>query len=60
MQRYASFDNHVAVFAKIMRNEIEEGFRCVQDELLSAAAHLLRQQLQVPAGSCEAAYRAFL
>jgi len=47
MQRYASFDNHVAVFAKIMRNEIEEGFRCVQDELLSAAAHLLRQQLQV-------------
>lgn len=39
---YESQDNAVAVFAKILRNEIDEEFRHVQDQLQQTVAELLR------------------
>ena len=42
VERYAGVDNDVAVFAKILHNEIDEEFVLVQRQLKEAVVDLLR------------------
>ena len=42
VKKYSSDDNTVAVFGKILRNEIDEEFRFVQRQLCDTVAELLR------------------
>jgi len=42
IKRYGAEDNDVAVFGKILRNEIDEEFRFVQKQLKDTVAELLR------------------
>ena len=46
VNRYSSLDNDIAVFGKILRNEIDEEFRYVQQQLKDTVAELLRVYLQ--------------
>ncbi|KAG5502970.1 hypothetical protein JKF63_04743 [Porcisia hertigi] len=46
VRRYAPEDNDVAVFGKILRNEVEEGFRFVQEHLRETVRELLRSHIK--------------
>jgi hypothetical protein len=46
VKKYADEDNDVAVFGKILRNEIDEEFRIVQKQLKDTVAELLRVYLK--------------
>merc|ERR1711966_348486 len=46
VKRFADDDNDVAVFGKILRNEIDEEFRIVQKQLKDTVAELLRVYLK--------------
>jgi hypothetical protein len=46
VKKYAEEDNDVAVFGKILRNEIDEEFRIVQKQLKDTVAELLRVYLK--------------
>jgi hypothetical protein len=46
VKKYADDDNDVAVFGKILRNEIDEEFRIVQKQLKDTVAELLRVYLK--------------
>lgn len=46
VKRYATEQNEVAVFAKILRNEVDEGFRTVQQQIRTTAPELLRFHLK--------------
>lgn len=47
---YAPYDNDVAVFGAILRNEVDEEFRLVQAQLKETARELLRLQLKAAHG----------
>ncbi|KAG5477107.1 hypothetical protein LSCM1_05449 [Leishmania martiniquensis] len=46
VQRYAPEDNDVAVFGKILRNEVDEEFRFVQQHLRETVKELLRMHIK--------------
>ncbi|KPA79767.1 hypothetical protein ABB37_05516 [Leptomonas pyrrhocoris] len=46
VRRYAATDNDVAVFGKILRNEVDEEFRLVQQHVRETAKELLRLQIK--------------
>ena len=46
VQLYAQEDNEVAVFGKILQNEIDEEFRVVQSEVKKTLAELLKVQVR--------------
>lgn len=46
VRRYAPEDNDVAVFGKILRNEIDEEFRFVQQHVRQTVKELLRKHIQ--------------
>jgi Ca2+-binding EF-hand superfamily protein len=46
VRRYAAGDNDVAVFGKILRNEIDEEFRFVQQHVRETVKELLRLQIK--------------
>ena len=46
VKKYADEDNDVAVFGKILRNEIDEDFRIVQKQLKDTVSELLRVYLK--------------
>jgi hypothetical protein len=46
IQVYSAEDNDVAVFGKILRNEIDEEFRNVQVELKATLHNLLKMHLK--------------
>ena len=47
--KFANVDNDVAVFGRILRNEIEEEFRIVQVNIRDAVADLLRVHIKAKA-----------
>lgn len=46
VRRYAAEDNDVAVFGKILRNEVDEEFRFVQQHVRETVKELLRLQIK--------------
>lgn len=46
IQEYSSRDNDIAVFGKILRNEVDEEFRFVQTELKSTINDLLKMHIK--------------
>lgn len=46
IQTFSSEDNDVAVFGKILRNEVDEEFRNVQSELKATVHNLLKMHIK--------------
>ena len=46
IQSYSAEDNDVAVFGKMLRNEIDEEFRNVQSELKATIYNLLKMHIK--------------
>lgn len=46
VRRYATEDNDVAVFGKVLRNEVDEEFRFVQQRIRETVKELLRLQIK--------------
>lgn len=46
IQEYSAKDNDIAVFGKILRNEVDEEFRFVQAELKTTIHDLLKMHIK--------------
>ncbi len=46
IQEYSARDNDIAVFGKILRNEVDEEFRFVQAELKTTILDLLKMHVK--------------